>query len=270
MEAAGVLSITFGLFVSLPLCPPPKLTHDGSGFTLSTTIHLLPAHITRHYHQLLQPLQLTYTLFVLPLLLWSFLQFSSFLILTTLPCSILSVLVSLTDQLARVALTALILFSVRPPIHNTGERAVLLLFVALRAVLAAAVVGFTRSEFVPVCFPVADQGVGNGRAPGITQVCFDGLMMAISFVRAWVAWRRRGSGRGIGGLVAIVAAAMAWMAAAGSGLVRVGSVLVRVGPGVVTLGVLLGELMGVMLAGPGLMDGHRTASSIPRCTLPPR
>jgi len=224
MEAAGVLSITFGL-----------------GFTLSTAVYLLSAHVSRNYHRLCQALQLTYTLFLLPLVLWNVLQFSSFLLLAALPCSVLSVLVSLTDQVARVALTVLILFAVRPPIHNTGERGVLVLFVVLRAVLAAVVVGFTRSGFIPVCFPVAGQGVEHGRAPGITQVCFDGILMAISLVKAWIAWRGRGRGTGMGGLVAIVAAAMAWMIAAAPGLVKVGNVLVRLGPSVVALGVLLGE-----------------------------
>jgi hypothetical protein len=211
-----------------------------SGCTLSNALNLLPSHITRHLRILRQPLQITYTLFIVSLILWSSLLFTTFLLLNPQPCSITSVLTALADQTSRTAFTALVLFSVRPPIHNTGERAVVLLFIAMRAIIGAVVVGFTRSTFMPVCLPSADTG-DHGLAPGITQLCFDGVLMSVSVVRAWVGWRAR-RGSQAGGLVAVVVAAMAWSISTAPFQLRAGSIFVRLVPTIVTLSILLALL----------------------------
>lgn len=114
--------------------------------------------------------------------------------------------------------------------------------IILRAVLGVVVVAFTRSAFIPVCFPEADTRIVHGRAPGIILLCFDSVIMGGSVVRAWAALRCEGvRKRESRGLVALVAAAMGWALAAGPYQLRAGGVFVRLIPSVLMLSVLLGE-----------------------------
>jgi len=148
--------------------------------------------------------------------------------------------VALADQLSRTLLLALVMFAVRPPIETRSEYAVLYFFIIMRGIIGATVVGLTRSIFVPVCFPSADT-VSYGRAPGITQLFFDGTIMAVSVVRALGVYRGGKRGREEIGLIAVVVTGMAWSIAAAPYQLRAGSIFVRLSPSLITLSILLGK-----------------------------
>ena len=164
------------------------------------------------------------------------------------------VAVALADQAARTLLLALVLLAVRPAVApgsaGRSEVAVVGIFVAARALIGVVVVGFTRSAFVPVCFPEALRA-DHGRAAGITQLVFDATILSVSIVRALGACRAAAptntttanpvataTGRD-GGLVAAVVAALSWALAEFPFQLRVGSIFVRLAPPLLALVLLL-------------------------------
>ena len=190
------------------------------------------------------------------------LLFAQLLVPSTLPCSILSVLSAMFDQLSRTALFALILFSASPPMKSmpAGERGILYLFVIMRGILGVVVIGFTRAAFIPICFPEADSSIHHGKAPGIAQLCFDGVGMAVSLVRAWAEWRSAGiREKEARGLLVIVVAAMAWSFSAAPFLLRLGDIFTRLGPSISMLAMLLGTVSSNMIS---LKNDFRYRSSL--------
>lgn len=144
---------------------------------------------------ILYPRRLALVVFLAAAAIWSVLQFVSLLLLTDISCNIITVFIAFFDQLARVSIAGVALWGVRGPIEDAAERMTLLVFLMLRCVLAVVVIAFTRFTFIPVCFPQASPEISHGKAAGITQLCYDGVLVFVLLVRAWMMWaemKRRG------------------------------------------------------------------------------
>jgi hypothetical protein len=135
MEAAGVLSATFSLGI---------LLHAGAGsFVSGIHGHFRTLFLVRRRIVLLA--------FLLSISLFAIAQFTGLLLLEDVPCQVTVIFSTIFDQAARV-LGFTYVTSIIGDEVSRGEKRVTWAVLAIRALLGAAVVGFMRIDFIPVCY----------------------------------------------------------------------------------------------------------------------
>lgn len=144
MEAAGVLSATFSLGI---------LLHAASASFVSG--------IHGHFRSLLLVRRRVVLLsFLLSISLFAIAQFAGLLLLEDVPCQVAVIFSTTFDQLARVLGFAYVI-SVLGDETSRGEKRITWALLTIRALLGAAVVGFMRIDFIPVCYATPSLPVIN-------------------------------------------------------------------------------------------------------------
>ena len=182
-------------------------------------------------------------------------QFIALLLLGDVQCQIGVTLTTIAEQLARISGLGIILWKIYDESAYKFEKIGLLVALGVRGVLGAVVIGFSRTEFVPVCF--VKPGIGG---PDIGQLIFDGLVVLYTVVRILVMFglfkdqvqaitrSTKEDGRSQAhGIFLISLAYGGWWAGSFPHILGLGNLVVRVLPMAVTL-LLLISILGRFLA----------------------
>jgi hypothetical protein len=132
-------------------------------------------------------------------------------------CGMSVIVVASSDQLSRLTVVFIAIQAVRGPIESTAEKAGMIVILALRIALGAVIVGLTRFDFIPACFPEVT-AITNGHLVALCQLCLDTCLLTASLFKAYISTNRfyRRSGVGISlakdgtGLILIVSSMGMW------------------------------------------------------------
>jgi hypothetical protein len=151
--------VVCGLF--LVSCPSALLTHRDTdnvtrGLLLQAATSALLIYVRGHTKAILKfqdrP-RLVLVVFLLAAAQWAQVDFINLIIPTnpTFICQITVTISTLFDQLARVAIGAFLLWAIGDGTRSMAERYGLGVLVGLRTIFGGIFVGFTRTQFEPVC-----------------------------------------------------------------------------------------------------------------------
>lgn len=116
--------------------------------------------------------------FLLTVSLYALGQFVVLLLLEDTPCQVAVVFSTIFDQLSRVLAFAFVAGKITEETHHKFEKVGLYGAILLRFLLGAVIVGFTRIQFIPVCF-ASPQVI----APNYVQIGYDGLLIIYFILR---------------------------------------------------------------------------------------
>lgn len=141
------------------LCGIPSLLFSFRCLTRNRGILLHAAQssfysaIHGHYKTLfLHRRRLILLAFLLSASLLALSQFVVLLLLDDIPCQIAVIFSTTFDQLTRISAYAFVISKIVEETQYRNERYMLWAALGLRGVVAGVVIGFTRTQFIPVCF----------------------------------------------------------------------------------------------------------------------
>jgi len=153
------------------VCSPRGVLLHAASFSLAGGLY-------GHFKTPLHRRRLVLLFFYLCTTLYSLGQFIVLLLLGDVQCRVGVTLTAIAEQLARISGLGIILWKIHDESTYNFEKLGLLVALGVRSVLGAVVIGYSRTEFVPVCY--MKPGI---RGPDVGQLIFDGVVVLYAVVR---------------------------------------------------------------------------------------